>query len=717
MKKLFLILGCIIPGLLYSQSNYESLRFGDVRYTWSTQQGSIDNVSFEIKPRGAYAEVGMYFDFSVRGTNYVEGDSLEIQMMFDLPDDAEVTDMWLWVGTTIVQADMYDKWTGSKIYEDIVARRVDPAILYKYRYCYYYNDNCETYYSFRIFPLMTDLPRKAKITFLLPIDNHNSARPSISLPFNILKLSKLPILNTKIRIFDEDQAGFPFIIEKPAICFNSISDPVNGDGYEVDLTNLSGFSSLNISYPNPDFNKVFASTFTHPTSGEKYFMIQATPSDVFGIKNSKKALILVDFIDALCTQFDVKQFIDALRFQVYNMLDDKDSFNVMFAGNYIRMLSNNWIPADSASVDSYFSSIQTSYFNSTSYLPLLLAEGINFIKNHQNDGTIILLASSKSHGDNITANNLLDDIKALMDKNKVQIHVYDLFDYRYSYEYHRIGNQYYYGNGYLYSVISMLYAGDYASILDETFNEFVPGLFSKLGKYFNYIDLYAKPESGFTFSRYNLGNNSGFHYYDEPIQMIGKYNGSGRFRITMNAESPTGQLYSYDQLLDYSQMTSSDSIIRTLWGAQYLRELSQYSVTNQTISQIIYQSMKYRVLSDYTAFLALEPAIGPLPSEETTGGGTDINENNVTKDIEVSIYPNPFVNSTLISIKLPSHMNVTAEVYDIFGKRVHVLINEKMLSGNYELSFDGSGLPAGTYILKISTDKGKVFTYKMLLSR
>jgi hypothetical protein len=718
MKKLIVVFCVLIPILLVAQSNREYLRFGDVKHTWYTQSGSIDNVTFEIKPRGAFAEVGMYFDFSTRGTSYVEGDSLEIQMMFDLPERTEVTDMWLWVGTTIVQADVYDKWTGSKIYEDIVARRVDPAILYKYRYCYYYGGGCDEYYLFKIFPLMTNLPRKAKMTFLVPINDLNSPTPSITLPFNILKLSAKPILNTTIKIFPENSLIAPVLLENQSLQFIPFSDPDNGDGYSVDISDISTYTSLNLTFSNPKYNGVFASTYNDPSTNEKYFQMQAIPADIFNLQNSRKVLMLLDFIDANCTQYTDKQLLNTLKFQLHRLLKDGDSFNLMFSGNFTRIIGNNWISADSVSIETTFASLQTSYFNSSSNLPILLADGINFIQNHKNEGSIILVASSKSHGDNVQANNLLDDLTNAMGNNLIQIHVSDLFDYNYNNAYHRIGSQYYYGNGYLYANLSMLTKGDFSTIMNDRFENTLPLMFSKTGKYFRYFDLYAKPETGFTYSRYYLGNYSGIVYYDQPVQMVGKYNGSGRFRVSLNAESSNGQIYSFDKLLDYSQMTITDSITKTLWGAQYLRDLAQNNTSNQFISIIVEQSKKYRVLTDYTAFLALEPAQGPLPAEETDGGTTtDLANNSKSAEINVQIYPNPFNDYAQIAITLNSATKITAEVYDIFGKRVNVIVNEYKQAGYYNFSFNSSDLAAGTYILKVSTDNGKVYTYKMMLTR
>jgi hypothetical protein len=40
-------------------------------------------------------------------------------------------------------------------------------------------------------------------------------------------------------------------------------------------------------------------------------------------------------------------------------------------------------------------------------------------------------------------------------------------------------------------------------------------------------------------------------------------------------------------------------------------------------------------------------------------------------------------------------------VYDLLGREVAVLVDEKQAPGIYEVRFDGSGLPSGAYFYRI----------------
>lgn len=61
-------------------------------------------------------------------------------------------------------------------------------------------------------------------------------------------------------------------------------------------------------------------------------------------------------------------------------------------------------------------------------------------------------------------------------------------------------------------------------------------------------------------------------------------------------------------------------------------------------------------------------------------------------------YPNPFNPVTQIRYKVPEASDVTLRVYDVIGQHVSTLVNEQQSAGNYEVSFDATELPSGTYI-------------------
>jgi len=77
-------------------------------------------------------------------------------------------------------------------------------------------------------------------------------------------------------------------------------------------------------------------------------------------------------------------------------------------------------------------------------------------------------------------------------------------------------------------------------------------------------------------------------------------------------------------------------------------------------------------------------------------------------------YPNPFNPSTKISYSLPEASFVTLKVYDMLGREIVTLVNEAKPSGKYEVEFNASELPSGTYVYKLTAGNYQTMR-KMLL--
>lgn len=65
-------------------------------------------------------------------------------------------------------------------------------------------------------------------------------------------------------------------------------------------------------------------------------------------------------------------------------------------------------------------------------------------------------------------------------------------------------------------------------------------------------------------------------------------------------------------------------------------------------------------------------------------------------------YPNPFNPSTTIEYFLPKAEYVQLKVYDVLGREVATLVNERQIAGSYQVQFNASNLSSGMYIYKIS---------------
>ncbi|MFA5012289.1 MAG: T9SS type A sorting domain-containing protein [Ignavibacteria bacterium] len=78
-------------------------------------------------------------------------------------------------------------------------------------------------------------------------------------------------------------------------------------------------------------------------------------------------------------------------------------------------------------------------------------------------------------------------------------------------------------------------------------------------------------------------------------------------------------------------------------------------------------------------------------------------------------YPNPFNSSTVIKYSLNVNCLITLKIYDISGKEIGTLINERKPQGNYTVNFDGSDLSSGIYFYSLFADDILIDTKKLII--
>lgn len=79
-------------------------------------------------------------------------------------------------------------------------------------------------------------------------------------------------------------------------------------------------------------------------------------------------------------------------------------------------------------------------------------------------------------------------------------------------------------------------------------------------------------------------------------------------------------------------------------------------------------------------------------------------------------YPNPFNPTTFISYRLPAVSNVTLRVYDVLGRPVATLVNERQTAGSHSVRFDAGDLSSGVYCYSLAVNGSRI-TKKLILMR
>ena len=110
--------------------------------------------------------------------------------------------------------------------------------------------------------------------------------------------------------------------------------------------------------------------------------------------------------------------------------------------------------------------------------------------------------------------------------------------------------------------------------------------------------------------------------------------------------------------------------------------------------------------------------------KKTTNGGGPIGINKISNEIPIELklyqnYPNPFNPVTKIRFSLTNPLkgeiqDVRLVIYDILGREISTLVNEKLSAGIYQIEFDGSQYSSGIYFYRLKHGD-IVFAKKMVL--
>jgi hypothetical protein len=78
---------------------------------------------------------------------------------------------------------------------------------------------------------------------------------------------------------------------------------------------------------------------------------------------------------------------------------------------------------------------------------------------------------------------------------------------------------------------------------------------------------------------------------------------------------------------------------------------------------------------------------------------------NSEEEISGKIYPNPFTSSTMILFSLRENSHATLELFDLTGRRIKMLLDRNLETGDYKVELNRDQLATGIYFLKLSVNE------------
>lgn len=621
---------------------------------------------------------------------------LEGLFIFPLPKNAIVTELALWINGVRVVGEVYESDTARAIYESIVRRRIDPALLE------YLGDNV---FKLSVFPIEPNgnamSERRIEITYaeLLPYEGgnieYNFFMNTIDMSSKALERASVDIdLSTQKKIIalssTTHSASDGLVIQKESDYSYSITYGEENTESEKDLR-------IYYELENTDYALTHLTYVPDPVSGmffdsqgdDSYYLLWVTPPDnVTQEQIIKKNIVFVADISSSMSGTRMTQLRKSLNSMV-GMLNQNDMFNIIAFNTGIYKFKPDLVEADESSIaealqfvnelgevgltnieDALRQALKSSWEDTTMNAIVFLTDGTPTWPTTSTAATILDMVETENTNDVIIFSfGIGDDIEepliAQLAKN----------------------------NSGLFQLIT---DDDSIGMIMENFMEKVSHPLIK-NIAMNYGDL----------DRYDFYPRSAPNLYaGTQFAQLGRYRNTGSFHITFSGDVGSKSLF-MDQTLPFPSETHNHPFVARMWASSkidyLLDEISIYGEQDELLNAVKVVGKKYGIITPYTSMLVLEP--------------TDVIEDKISP-LQNAIklfknYPNPFNASTTLRYSIPRLANaekISLKIYDARGKMIRILVDELTMGGNYvvewdALDYNGSKVSSGFYVAVLEVGK------------
>jgi len=334
MKKSLLILAVGLLGIL---SNARGDGFIVVERPFLVRPGHFPFAPLEVTSHHVEVKIdGQVAVTSIDQEFYNPNDQrLEGTYMYPVPEGAHIDKFSMEIGGKMVDAELLRADKARQIYEDIVRRMRDPALLeYAGR----------DLFKIRIFPIEPRSPKPIKISYT-ELLRSDAGTVTYSYPLSTEKFSAQPIksLSVKVEVKTEQPLA-------------SIYSPSHKVEIKRDGANRAviGYESKDET-PDTDFQLVYnseardvgLSLITHKPAGEDgYFLLLAAPTTAKETKPAPKDIVFVVDTSGSMAGPKLQQAKKALEFCVEN-LNNEDRFEIVRFSTEAESLFGKLVDADS----------------------------------------------------------------------------------------------------------------------------------------------------------------------------------------------------------------------------------------------------------------------------------------------------------------------------------------------------------------------------------
>jgi hypothetical protein len=135
-----------------------------------------------------------------------------------------------------------------------------------------------------------------------------------------------------------------------------------------------------------------------------------------------------------------------------------------------------------------------------------------------------------------------------------------------------------------------------------------------------------------------------------------------------------------------------------------------------TSTTTTYSDNTVKQRTTYTYYITAFDAAGNISGASNTVTVTVPRKGGkATSNMLTTSGPNPFNPTTRFRYEITSHSHVLIEIYNISGQRVAILVNGEVTEGSYEVTWDASDMPSGTYFVRMQIGNEALYNKVILV--